>query len=40
MVKYFILAVTGAFCAAAADSVLILALTTGITVLLMVQERS
>jgi hypothetical protein len=39
MAKYYALAAIGAFCAAAADSIVILLLTTGVTIMLVMQER-
>ena len=39
MIKYYTLAVLGALAAAAADSIVILLLTTGITIMLVMQER-
>jgi hypothetical protein len=39
MIKYYALAALGALAAAAADSIVILVLTTGVTVMLAMQER-
>ena len=39
MIKYYTLAAVGALAAAAADSIVILLLTTGITIMLVMQER-